>query len=166
MLCSRAHGPFKHQTLAAAAGHTAAAVRHTWFVQTAALCDADVVPEFNPANPEDMAESIDRKISLMRQQSVDPAFDQSRPEADRLQYMTAAPGTQPEYNSLGLAGFRGGNGSSAGGPTSTGAPRRTVEWVPHSSTREKLESWVQPGATNDAGNNRTLMKQFSKDERT
>jgi hypothetical protein len=126
---------------------------------------ADVVPEYNPAKPEEMALSIDRKISLMRQNSVNPASDPKLSEGERAQYMEDAPASRPSYNSLGLEGHCASNGAGGGARTSGGGGRTTVEWLPYSSTKEKLASWKQPGATNDASNGRSLMKQFSKDER-
>ena len=112
-----------------------------------------------------MAISIDRKISLMRSQSINPAFDPSKSVGERAQYMPDAPASQPAYNSLGLEGHRASNG--APGRTSGGGSNvaPTVEWTPYSSKREKLESWIQPGATNDSSQGRDLMRQFSKDER-
>lgn len=109
---------------------------------------ADVVPEYNPDKPEAMAESIDRKISLMRSMSVDPALDKSRSVQERQQYMPEAPASRPSFG--------------AGGDA-----RRTsgqVEWLPYSSTKEKLESWIQPD-TNDSSSNRNLLRQLTKDEK-
>jgi hypothetical protein len=122
---------------------------------------ADVVPEYNESKPEEMAMDIDRKVSFLRSQSIDPRFDRSRPEAERMQFMPDAPAADSQYNSLGMEGF---HNSSNGPRGSNGAP--AVEWLPYSNVREKLESWVQPGASNDVGSGRNLMKQFSKDERT
>jgi hypothetical protein len=40
-----------------------------------------------------------------------------------------------------------------------------VAWLPYMSRREKLESWIEPASTADAGDKRTLFRQMSKDER-
>lgn len=109
---------------------------------------ADIVPEYNPSHPEEMALSIDRKISLMRAQSTDPALDRNRSVQERQQYMPEAPASQA---------YNGGPGdarrSSGGG----------VEWLPYSSTKEKLESWITPD-TNDASDKRNLLRRMSKEE--
>lgn len=68
------------------------------------------------------------------------------------------------------AGFRESNGAppapGAGRSSVSGGATAPVEWLPYSSKREKLESWAQYGSTNDVGDGRNLMKQFSKNERT
>lgn len=109
------------------------------------------MPEYDASNPGAMALDIDRKISLMRAQSVDPALDPSKSLAERQQYMELAPAARASYSGVN-EGF-GGRASAS-----------TVDWLPYSSTKEKLESWIQPN-TNDYSSKANLMKQMSKAER-
>ena len=84
----------------------------------------------------------------MRKQSVDPAFDRTKSLSERARYLPEAPGNQMR--------------------TAAETQQRAttdVAWLPYMSRREKLESWIEPAAQNDAGDNRTLFKQMSKAER-
>jgi hypothetical protein len=112
---------------------------------------ADVVPEYNEDCPEKIGESIDRKISLLRAQTVDPALDPSKPIGERQQFMELPPAARASY----------------GGTTASGMPERSlmsaVEWLPYSNTREKLESWIVP-PTNDCSNQANMMRPMNKAE--
>lgn len=102
------------------------------------------MPDFDPEKPLEMALSIDRTISKMRSQAVDPAFDRSRSLQERAQYMPEAPAARMKE-------------ASEGDRRST----TDVAWLPYMSRKEKLESWIEP-TTQDAGDKRTLYKQMSK----
>ena len=114
---------------------------------------ADLVPEYDASNPGAMAFDIDRKISIMRAQSVDPALDPSKSLAERQQYMELAPAARASYGGA-VDGATGGGRMSAS----------NVDWLPYSSTKEKLEAWIQPN-TNDYSSKANLLKQMSKAER-
>lgn len=108
---------------------------------------AEPLPDFNPDDPLEMAFSIDRSISMMRSQAVDPAFDQTKSLQERSQYMPEAPASKMR--------------------SSDEVKKRAtadVAWLPHMNHREKLQSWIKPDIE-DAGDKRTLFKQMSKAER-
>lgn len=116
-------------------------------------CAVDIVPEYNISKPEEMAEAIDRRISLMRSMSVDPAVDHNLSIEERQRYMDEPPASRA---SIGASGMEGMQNALRG---------QQVEWLPYRSTKEKLRSWVQPD-TNDSSSNRNLMRQMTKEERS
>lgn len=85
---------------------------------------------------------------MMRTQAVHPAFDRSKSLQERSQYLPEAPAARmrdaAEVNKRATA---------------------DVAWLPHMTRREKLESWIEPGNVQDAGDKRSLFKQMSKAER-
>jgi hypothetical protein len=116
------------------------------------IMHAEVVPEYNESCPEEIGVGIDRNISLLRAQTVDPALDPSKSIGERQQFMELPPAARVAYG-----------GATSSGPA--GRPSMSaVEWLPYSNTREKLESWIAP-PTNDYSNQANMMRQMSKAEK-
>jgi hypothetical protein len=119
---------------------------------------AEELADFDPLHPEALAFSIDRQISLMQRLSADPRLDMSKSMAERAMHMEEPPAARASVCSLGPL------------PPASAIRRASLpnvaEWLPYSSTKEKLAKWVEPRTNNDAGDQRNFYKQMSMNERS